>query len=296
MVKIQVPATSANIGPGFDSLGLALKLYNRVWMQEADGVHISTTDGTRVWANENNLVYKSAKLIYDLCGKDFYGLEIKQENNIPMTRGLGSSSACIVAGLKGASALLNNPLSLDDLVNLAADLEGHPDNSTPALLGGLVTAVISEGQVYYVKVPVSGSIKFVAFIPDFELKTEVARAALPMEVSHKDAVFNLSRAALMTASLFSGKLDNLHIAVEDKLHQPYRLKFIHGAQDVFNVAHSLGAYGVYISGAGPTMMAMVDISDLQFKQRAEEEMKKNHPGWRVVMLESDEMGATAEVE
>jgi homoserine kinase len=294
MVRIQVPATSANIGPGFDSLGLALKLYNKVWIQEADGIHISTIDGTRVWTNENNLVYKSAKLIYDLCGKNLSGLEIKQENNIPMTRGLGSSSACIVAGLTGANALLNNPLSQDDLVNLAADLEGHPDNATPALLGGLVTAVISDGQVYYVKVPVSGSIKFVAFIPDFELKTEVARAALPMEVSHKDAVFNLSRAALMTASLFSGKLDNLRIAVEDKLHQPYRLKFIHGAQDIFNLAHRLGAYGAYISGAGPTIMAMVDISDLNFKERAEVEMKTNHPGWQVVMLESDEIGTIVE--
>jgi homoserine kinase len=294
MIKIQVPATSANIGAGFDSLGLALKLYNRVWMQEADGIHITTIDGTRVWANEQNLIYKSAKMIYDMCGKSLNGLEIRQENNIPMTRGLGSSSACIVAGLKGANTLLNNPLSQDELVNLAADLEGHPDNSTPALLGGLVTAVIDDGKVYYVKVPVSDRIKFVAFIPNFELKTEVARAALPMEVSHKDAVFNLSRSALMTASLFSGKLENLKVAVEDKLHQPYRLKFINGAQEVFELAYRSGAYGVYISGAGPTIMAMVDISDITFKERAEAEMKTNHSNWQVVMLESDELGATVE--
>ena len=294
MVKIQVPATSANIGAGFDSLGLALALCNKVWMREYDGVSISVTDGSVVCTNENNLIYKSAKLIYDLCGKDFKGLEIKQENNIPMTRGLGSSSACIVAGLTGANALTGYPLSKDALVNLAADLEGHPDNSTPALLGGLVTAVISEGHVYYVKVPVSGSVRFVAFIPDFELKTEVARAALPMEISHKDAVFNLSRAALMTASLFSGKLSNLRVAVDDRLHQPYRMKFIHGAHDVFELAYKLGAYGVYVSGAGPTIMAIVDISDTAFIQRAETEIKNNHPGWKVIVLESDETGATVE--
>lgn len=296
MFRIRVPATSANIGPGFDSLGLALKLYNTVWMDEYEGVNISTTDGTVVPLDENNLIYKSAKMLYDICGKPFKGLIIRQENNIPMTRGLGSSSACIVGGLIGANALLNEPLSKDDLVNLAAHLEGHPDNSTPAILGGLVTAVFDNNRVYSVKVPISGRIKFAAFIPDFELKTEVARAALPMEVSHKDAVFNLSRAALMTASLFSGRLDNLKLAVEDKLHQPYRLKFISGAQDIFKLADKLGAYGCYISGAGPTLMAMVNVTDVSFKERAEAEITKSHSGWQTVMLDCDENGATATKE
>lgn len=296
MFRIKVPATSANMGPGFDSLGLALKLYNTVWMDEYDGVKISTTDGTVVPLDEKNLIYKSAKMLYDICGRPFNGLKIRQENNIPMTRGLGSSSACIVAGLVGANALLNEPLSKDDLVNLAAQLEGHPDNSTPAILGGLVTAVFDNDRVYSVKVPISGRIKFAAFIPDFELKTEVARAALPMEVSHKDAVFNLSRAALMTASLFSGRLDNLKLAVEDRLHQPYRLKFISGAKEIFEIADRLGAYACYISGAGPTLMAMVNVTDVGFKERAEAEIEKSHSGWQTVMLDCDENGATATKE
>lgn len=294
MIKIQVPATSANIGSGFDSLGIALKLYNSVLMEECEGVVISTSDGSSVPTDETNLIYTSAKFLFELCGRPFYGLKLVQKNNIPMTRGLGSSSACIVAGLVGANSLLNNPLSKDDLVNLAARLEGHPDNSTPAILGGLVTAVFDGNRVYSAKVPVSGRLKFAAFIPDFELKTEVARAALPETVPHKDAVYNLSRAALMTASLFSGRLDNLRVAADDKLHQPYRLKFIKGAQEIFDLAYRCGAYAVYISGAGSTLMAMVNVTDIMFADRVKKELDKSFPDWHLKMLDCDENGATVE--
>lgn len=294
MIKIRVPATSANLGSGFDSLGIALKHYNRVMMEEFDGISISTSDSTAVPTDDKNLIYTSAKFLYDLCGKKFYGLKLIQENNIPMTRGLGSSSACIVAGLTGANELMKKPLSKDDLVNVAARLEGHPDNSTPAILGGLVTAVFDGNHVYSAKVPISGRIKFAAFIPDFELKTEVARAALPTEISHKDAVFNLSRSALMTASLFSGKLENLRIASDDRLHQPYRLKFIDGAQDIFNLAYECGAYAAFISGAGPTLMAMINVTDISFKAKAEKELSKKFPHWKLTMLDCDEDGAFVE--
>ena len=294
MIRIQVPATSANLGPGFDSLGLALRMSNTVWMEESDRIDIAAVDATKVPTDEKNLVYKTAHFLYDLCGRKFTGLHIRQENNIPMTRGLGSSSACIVAGLLGANELLGQPLSRGDLVNLAAVMEGHPDNSTPALLGGLAAAVLEGNRVYCVKVPISGRLKFAAFIPDFELKTEVARAALPDEVSHGDAVFNLSRAALMIASLFSGSLENLPAAVQDRLHQPYRLKFIPGAQEIFDMCGRLGAYASYISGAGPTLMAMVNITDLTFRDRAQEELVRLHPGWKLCMLDCDETGATAE--
>jgi homoserine kinase len=294
MIKIKVPATSANLGSGFDSLGISLKLYNHVLMDECDGVDITTSDGSIVPADETNLIYTSAKFLFELCGRPFHGLKLVQENNIPMTRGLGSSSACIVAGLVGANALLKKPLSKDDLVNLAARLEGHPDNSTPAILGGLVTAVFDGNRVYCVKVPISGRLKFAAFIPDFELKTEVARAALPEQVPHRDAVYNLSRAALMTASLFSGRLDNLRIAAGDKLHQPYRLKFIAGAQDIFNIAYEYGAYAAFISGAGPTLMAMVNVTDIGFTDRVRKALAEAFPKWRMCMLDCDEDGAVVQ--
>lgn len=291
MIKIQIPATSANLGAGFDALGLALNYYNYVNIEEADGVKIVALDGNEIPTDETNLVYETAKTLYDICGKPFTGLHIEQVNNIPMARGLGSSSACIIAGLVGANTLMGNPLSLDDLVDLSAQIEGHPDNTAPALLGGIVTAVFDGKVVHWVKQEVHTSLKFVVVIPDFELKTEKARACLPKEVSHKDAVYNLSRAALFSASLLTGKYENLRTAVHDKLHQPYRMELIPYGRDVFDVAYSLGAYASYVSGAGPSLMAIVDHENEFFvgKMRfALDKMGLN--AWNVKELEIDNKG------
>ena len=258
MIKIRIPATSANLGAGFDALGLALTFYNYVEMEECDRVEISSADGADIPTDERNLIYVSAKDLFEVCGKKLGGLRLVQTNTIPMARGLGSSSACIVAGLIGANTLLGSPLTTDDLVDLAAQIEGHPDNTAPALLGGIVTAVFDGRRVHWVKQEVFTRLKFVAIIPDFELKTEDARACLPKEISHKDAVYNLSRAALFSASLLTGKFENLRTAVHDKLHQPYRMELIPRCREVFDIAYTHGAYGVYISGAGPTVMAIVD--------------------------------------
>lgn len=291
MIKIQIPATSANLGAGFDALGLALNYYNYVQMEEYDGVDIFSLDGVDVPADENNLIYKSAKSLYEVCGKQFTGLKIIQENNIPMTRGLGSSSACIIAGLIGANILMGKPLTLDDLVNLSAQMEGHPDNTAPALLGGIVTAVFDGKRVHWVKQEVHAALKFVVAIPDFELCTEKARGCLPKEVSHKDAVYNLSRAALFSASLLTGKYENLRTAVDDRLHQPYRIEFIPYAKYVFDLAYSLGAYAVYISGAGPSIMSIVDEKNDFFLGKLRFALERHGlNGWQVKMLEIDNNG------
>ena len=258
MIKIQIPATSANLGAGFDALGLALNFYNYVNIEESDGISIESLDGTDIPKDASNLVYDSARTLYDICGKKLTGLKIQQINNIPMARGLGSSSACIIAGLVGANQLLGEPLGMDDLVDLAAQMEGHPDNTAPALLGGIVTAVFDGRRVHWVKQEVFTTLKFVAAIPDFELKTDKARACLPDNISHKDAVYNLSRAALFSASLLTGKYENLRTAVHDRLHQPYRMELIPYGNEVFDTFYSIGAYAVYLSGAGPTLMAVVD--------------------------------------
>lgn len=297
MIKINVPATSANVGPGFDSLGLALGLYNHVHIEEYDGISISSADGVRIPTDESNLVYKTAKYLYDVCGRPFRGLRIVQENNIPMTRGLGSSSACIIAGLAGANVLLGCPMTTGELVNIAAQTEGHPDNVAPALLGGLVTAVLENRRVYYVKQDVRGKIKFAAFIPDFELPTSVARGVLPDQVPHRDGVYNLSRAALMSVSLYSGAFHNLRIAAQDRLHQPYRLQMIKGAEDIFELCYHLGAYACYISGAGPTLIAMIPPENLQFAETAEKALvDRGFPNWRLQMLEIDNEGTTIQFE
>ena len=295
MIRVRVPATSANLGAGFDCLGLAVNLYNFVDMAEHDRVEISSLDGSWVPTTAANLIYSSAEHLYGLCGKKLRGLKIHQTNNIPMTRGLGSSSACIVGGLVGANTLLGSPFSKAELVNIASFLEGHPDNTTPALLGGIVTSVLEEDKVYWVKQEVANSLRLVAIIPDFKLSTAMAREVLPASVSHMDARYNLSRAALFSASLLQGKYENLRIAVGDRLHQPYRMKLIAHADEVFAKSYELGAYAVYVSGAGPTMMTLVDGKDTAFVEKLRSYLGElSLDGWGIKELAIDNAGAIVE--
>ena len=268
MIQVSVPATSANVGAGFDSLGLAVSLHNVFTFEEAEGIQISSVDGTHVPAGSNNLVYRSARVVYDQLGIPLRGLRITQRNDIPMARGLGSSSACIVAGILGANALLGGRLTKRQMLTLATAIEGHPDNVAPAMLGGFVTSVIDEGQVYSVKKDIDPELAFAAFVPDFRLLTAKARAALPQMVSHKDAVYNLSRAALATAAFCDGDYALLGVATKDVLHQQYRLPLIQGGDEIFELALDLGAMAAYSSGAAPTIMAVVHRDDQVFFERA----------------------------
>ena len=268
MIQVSVPATSANVGAGFYSLGLAVSLHNVFTFEEAEGIQISSVDGTHVPAGSNNLVYRSARVVYDQLGIPLRGLRITQRNDIPMARGLGSSSACIVAGILGANALLGGRLTKRQMLTLATAIEGHPDNVAPAMLGGFVTSGIGEGQVYSVKKDIDPELAFAAFVPDFRLLTAKARAALPQMVSHKDAVYNLSRAALATAAFCDGDYALLGVATKDVLHQQYRLPLIQGGDEIFELALDLGAMAAYISGAGPTIMAVVHRDDQVFFERA----------------------------
>ncbi len=296
MIEIKVPATSANIGSGFDSLGLAIDMYNRVWMEKHDGVWIESADDIAIPLDENNLIYKTAKYLFDICGKELSGLHIKQENVIPMARGLGSSSACIVAGLIGANELMGKPLNSEDIVNMAANMEGHPDNSTPAILGGQVTAAMENGKVYYSRTAIKDDIKFATLIPNFELKTSQARAALPREVNLKGAVYNLSRAALMASSLATGKYENLRVACQDKLHQPYRLPLIEGGDMVLRSCYEFGAYGAYISGAGSTLMAIVPADNENFYRNLRCHLDAAGKGdWKLYMHNAENVGTQISV-
>lgn len=298
MIRIDVPATSANLGAGFDSLGIALTMKNRVWMEESDSLEITCTDGAKVPTDSSNLIFWAASHLYEICGKKLPGLKIIQENNIPMARGLGSSSACIVAGILAANRFMGNPMSKTDLINLAAKIEGHPDNTSPALSGGLVASAMEGERVYSVSVPVSEKIRFALMIPPFELKTEKARAALPKEYSREDAVYNLSRSGLMTASLFSGELHNLRVAVQDRIHQPYRSGLIDHYDDVFRMSYELGSLGTYVSGAGPTIISMIDAENAAaFGKNCTTHLEdKGITGWRVEILSVDPHGAQIVIE
>ena len=293
-MKFRIPATSANIGSGFDALGIALSMYNEVEIEESDSLKITSLDGVQVPTGEDNLIYVSACRLYEECGRPLpKGLKIAQSNVIPMTRGLGSSSACVAAGLLGANYLLGKPLSREELVNIACSIEGHPDNTTPALLGGLTSAAVENGRVYAVTLHVADKFRFAAFIPDFELKSSVARGILPKTVSRDDAVYNLSRSALMAGSLATGNVENLRIAVQDRLHQPYRLGLIPGAEKIFDLSYEYGSYATYISGAGPTVMAIISRRhEEEFESEMTRELERRGLGnWRTVILDVDSGGA-----
>ena len=199
------------------------------------------------------LVYKKLKV------KPEKGYIIKCINRIPLSRGLGSSSAAIIGGLISANYILGNKLSLEnDILNMAVQFEGHPDNVSPAILGGIISGVVRKNEDFkYVKINTPKNLKAIVAIPNFHLSTEKARNALPKEISFKDAIFNISRAALLTSALSSNKLDLLEVATDDKLHQDYRAKFIPGLKELFKEAKKAGAYSVTISGAGSSILALV---------------------------------------
>lgn len=296
MIKVTVPATSANVGAGFDALGLALSLHNSVTFEQSERIDIQSSDGSLIPTGTSNLVYRSAKAVFDQLGQPLPGLRIRQENPIPMARGLGSSSACIVAGILGANALLGSPLTRRQMLTLATSIEGHPDNVAPAMLGGFVSSVYDEGQVYTARKAIDETLAFAAFIPNFKLLTEKARAALPKTVERADAVYNLSRAALATAAFCDGDYELLKVATKDALHQQYRLPLIPGGERVFELAWDLGAYAVYISGAGPTIMAVVHRENSDFFARAEEALVEQSEtvAFSLRRMVADNQGAVVE--
>ena len=297
LVKVKIPATSANLGSGFDALGLALTLYNYLEAEEYDSIDISSTDDIPIPRDEKNLIYKTIQYLYDACGRTLPGVRILQTNNIPMARGLGSSSACIVGGLVAANQMMGCPLTDDELLNFAATLEGHPDNVAPALLGGLVTAVIDQGKVFSVKQVIKEDLMFAAFIPNFELKTSKARSVIPKEIPHKDAVYNLSRSALMSVSLYSGAYENLRVACQDQLHQQYRLPLIRGAEKIFDMSYEFGAYASFISGAGPTILSIVNTDFFDFEGKAKKRLRDLHmDDWRIQTFSIDNRGVIIKLD
>lgn len=297
MIRVRVPATSANVGAGFDALGLAVGLYNTATFElRPQGLEITATDGTQVPTGRSNLIYRAVRTVFDQVGEKLPGLRILQTNAIPMARGLGSSSACIVAGILGADALLGHKLTRRQMLTLATAIEGHPDNVAPAMLGGFVTSAYDEGQVYSVKKEISKNLAFAAFVPSFGLLTEKARAALPQAVPYRDAVYNLSRAALATAAFCDGDYELLEVATKDALHQQYRLPLIPGGEKVFDLARRLDAYAVYISGAGPTIMAVVHKDNEIFFEKAQRELAGDPElaAFSLHRYEADNIGAVLE--
>lgn len=279
MISIKIPATTANLGPGFDTLGMALDLYNIVEVEEAEenGINIKIIglgEGI-IPTNKENIVYKAAEKVFEKVGIYPQNLSIRLINNIPLSRGLGSSAAAIVGGLMAANQITGQHLSQKELLNLATEIEGHPDNVAPALLGGLIISCLDQGDVVYLRLDPPKELKAIMAIPDFYLSTEKARQALPKTVPLQDAVFNTSRVALFVAALTSGRLDLLDLATQDRLHQNYRSFLIPGMDDVFLDSKKAGAKAVAISGAGPSLIALATESTDEIAQAMQNAFSKH---------------------
>ena len=262
-VYLRVPATSANCGPGFDVLGLAVNLYNEacyeITPQRGFQLEVKGEGADYLKPFGRNLAFSSFFRVWNqVTGGERIGLKIKMLNRIPMSRGLGSSSSAIVAGVHAANVLSGNTLSEDELLGIATELEGHPDNVAPALYGGFTISYMDAGKAHSLRCLPAKPLKFIAVVPDRRLATSLARQAIPATVPHHDAVFNSSRSSLLVGSLLTGRYEYLSHALEDKLHQPYRAHLIPGLYEAWEAARAAGAYNGIISGAGSTIMAYAD--------------------------------------
>jgi homoserine kinase len=257
VVHVTVPASSANLGPGFDCLALALGLHNVVEFGEAEAgltFSISGEGAETLPRDASNLVVRAAAAVFRKVGRAPGGLRIRQENQIPLLSGLGSSAAAILGGVVAANALLDDPLSHDEMLRTAVELEGHPDNVCAALLGGLVVSSYSRGDLVHTSVPIQ-PMRVVVALPQVSLSTAEARAALPKSVPLENAAYNIGRAALVVQALANGDYELLKEAMHDRLHEPVRQKFIPGYRAAVEAAQKSGAATVAISGAGPSLIA-----------------------------------------
>ena len=267
-VTVKVPATSANLGPGFDCLGLALPIYNEITVEETvmpgSGVEINIIDETEKYdilsipKDENNIVYKAIELLYNFIGQTASDMKITIKTNIPVTRGLGSSAAVIVGGLMAANELLGSPADDAVLLSIASEVEGHPDNVTPAMMGGFCVASLDEdGSVSYSKILWPENWKLTVLIPDYELDTKIARSILPEFISIPDAAFNIRKASMLIDAVYRQDSELMKKCLKDKLHQPYRTELIKGFKELTELLENKDdILGCVISGAGPTILVI----------------------------------------
>lgn len=272
-VTLRVPASTANLGPGFDCLGMALTLYNRTEVEILRGnlleISVSGEGVNFLPRDETNILYKSFKCTFDLLGIKMPSIRISQNNEIPLARGLGSSASAIISGILAANALSGANLDTETMLTLALDFEKHPDNITPCLVGGLTVSHIIKNKVYFMKFNTPPKLKVVLLIPPLELSTEKSRDALPKMVKMQDAVFNISNTALLLTALFKGEFKLIPYVMQDSLHQSYREKLMPYMSDIFVAAINAGALGAALSGAGSSITALA----VENTSKIETEMK-----------------------
>lgn len=283
--RIVVPATSANMGPGFDALGLALGLYNTCEFVKSNDKDKFEQD------LKENLIYQAYKYAFDFYGQKPVPITFDLEVDIPISRGLGSSAACIVIGILAAFDIMGRDFDKKEILKIATSLEGHPDNVAPAIFGGAVVSILEDEEVFLEKIAISDKFKFLALIPDFRLSTKEAREVLPETYQKKDAIFNISRVAMLVLALESGNEANLKIALQDKIHQPYRLGLIPEIEKIEQIISKSHALGYYLSGAGSTIMLVLKRDDEISEKEIREKLGKLSNVYELKALEIDKNGA-----
>lgn len=272
---VKVPASTSNLGPGFDSFGLAVNLYNEYSFDtdvkdfsyssnlfEVNGNSSSERLLKHIPSSKDNLAYRSFEFLFKKERKETPPVKIHFECGVPLTGGFGSSSTAIVAGLMAANKLLGDKYDQDSILRIGTQLDGHPDNISPAILGGFVVCTYADCELNYINLPWNDDLSFVAIIPDFNVATAKARAALPAQVNYADAVYNIGHSALLVAALAARDTETLKKAFKDKMHQSYRAKLVPGMQYVLDAGLEAGAVGTMLSGAGATLIAVVESQDV----------------------------------
>ena len=296
-VKVRVPGTSANLGPGFDTLGIACSCYNDLELtlrrEEGLEIEIHGEGAENIPRTSRNIVWRSIQKVLRRvgCADEFKGARIVMDNSVPLSRGLGSSATAIVGGIKAANEALGNPLKNRDLLKIATDIEGHPDNVAPAIFGGMTISTVRNGWPETFRFIPKIRFKMVVVVPDFFLPTKAAREVLPEKVDRADAIVNIGSTAMMIAAFIKGSRHFLRNAFDDALHQPYRAELIPGMYDVFKAARKEGALGAFLSGAGPCLMALASGNERSVAEAMQRAFKENNVESTYMILDIDKEGA-----
>ena len=255
-IVVKVPATSANMGSGFDSLGIALDVWNEVRISKGPfSIKIDGTGEEELPKDTSNLVYKSFCKVFEEIDEIVPEVKLSCTNRIPLTRGMGSSSAALIGGLMSGNAMAGSPLSTSEILNIGAKIEKHPDNVAPALLGGVQIGIYDQEKLITANVPFPEDLKVVLYVPNQVMPTDQARNILAPKVAREDAVYNIGRSALLVQSLVTGDLQNLKYATQDMIHQPQRQKQFFPMKNIIKAAMEAGAFGAFLSGAGSSILA-----------------------------------------
>lgn len=288
-VTIRVPATTANLGPGFDAFGCALSLYTDVTFEETEDFGLTITGCDEAYTGPDNLAYTSYCAVLASLNEEVRGVKIHIDAHIPICRGLGSSAALLVAGAMGANVLRGNRLSTQGLLNITNAMEGHPDNLAPAFYGGLTASMVDSGLPVTVNFPLHPGWEFLALVPDFDLPTSLARSVLPEQVSRGDAIYNVSHGAMVLKALELGDEKLLRNGMQDKLHQNYRKKLIPDYEKIEALVRTTGA-AFCLSGAGPTLLCITRNPGLEEKLSKKLSQITQH-NWQMLPLHVEFQGA-----